>query len=451
MNEGVLVHFISLALAFYNIFFFLIFFGAACLLFVKCHATPPGVARAQRPTRMMRLLMRRRVFVLVLITSLISRGASLAPVAARGHAVDVEVTKHPHPSGRDDGTILDKFRVDLDDPPRQRWKHVMMANKEKARVTMSYLFSSLPKTVHAEINVLVSNAEARLPLWAREEMLGVADVLNVTFGDVVVVNLFFEITPFCTSIVSQSAASGKIYHARNMDFGLAMPELSASLRDIAVDVEFWKAGKLAFSATTFAGYVGVATGMRAGAFSITANEREMTGSIPIPNIFKSLINLVGILMKTDAYPVTWAVRELLEDGKTDFDGAVSVLGARKFATQMYLTVGGVSPGEGVVLTRGRNELLDTWRIDADAGQWFLVQTNYDHWIPMPPWDNRKVPAEKAITEVGAEEISPVTIYERVLSRDPVLNELTVYSTSMSCSEGTYESRVRDCPKCSPFR
>ena len=27
------------------------------------------------------------------------------------------------------------------------------------------------------------------------------------------------------------------------------------------------------------------------------------------------------------------------------------------------------------------------------------------------------------------------MYERVLSLDPVLNELTVYSTVMSCSEG----------------
>ena len=55
-------------------------------------------------------------------------------------------------------------------------------------------------------------------------------------------------------------------------------------------------------------------------------------------------------------------------------------------------------------------MLNTWRINADDGEWFLVQTNYDHWIPMPPWDNRKAPAEKTILEVGAEEISPSTIY-----------------------------------------
>ena len=66
------------------------------------------------------------------------------------------------------------------------------------------------------------------------------------------VNSFFEITPFCTSIVSQSA-SGRVYHGRNMDFGLAMPTLSENLRDIAVDVEFRTAGETAFVVTTFAG------------------------------------------------------------------------------------------------------------------------------------------------------------------------------------------------------
>ena len=51
---------------------------------------------------------------------------------------------------------------------------------------------------------------------------------------------------------------------------------------------------------------------------------------------------------------------------------------------MYLTIGGTGVDEGTVLTRGRNELLDVWRMNATAGEWFLVQTNYDHWLVMPP-------------------------------------------------------------------
>ena len=149
--------------------------------------------------------MRMRPLLLVtLVTALMPGGASLAPSTARRQGVNLEMTTHRHPSGRDDGTPLEKFRVDLDDPPHVRWKNIMKANREGARATMFYLFSSLPETVHSEVDVLISNAEARLPAWAREEMLGVADALNVTFGDVVIVNLFFEITPFCTCLLYTS-------------------------------------------------------------------------------------------------------------------------------------------------------------------------------------------------------------------------------------------------------
>ena len=378
---------------------------------------------------------------------LVSGAASLNPTTVGGRFGQLTNLAS---AARPDGAPLEKFVVNLDDPPRLRWKNVMLGNKEGALSTMSYLFKSLPDGLHAEVDALMVDAEARFPEWAKEEMLGVADVLNVTFGDVALVNLFFEITPFCTSIVSQSA-SGRVYHGRNMDFGLAMPTLSENLRDIAVDVEFRKAGETAFVVTTFAGYVGAATGMRPGAFSITANEREMTGPLPIPNIFKSVLNLMYALVTTEAYPVTWAVREVLQDETMSYADAISELSARKFATQMYLTIGGTGVDEGTVLTRGRNELLDVWRMNATAGEWFLVQTNYDHWLVMPPWDNRKKPAEKAMVNVSAQEISPRAMYERVLSLDPVLNELTVYSTVMSCSEGTYESFLRDCKDCSPFR
>lgn len=355
-----------------------------------------------------------------------------------------------------DGTPLPRFEVDLDEPPRLRWEAVMTANRLATRRTMTYLFDKVPVSVHAQVDKLVAEGEESVPEWAREEMQGIADVLNVTLADVVLVNLFFEITPFCTSIVTQSCSTGRVHHARNMDFGLGMPALSEKLRDIAVDVAFLKAGKPAFVITTFAGYIGAATGMRlgeGGLFSITANEREMTGPVPVPNIFKSILNLVDALMTTDAFPVTWAVREVLEDDSThaSFDAAVSALSTRPFATQMYMTIGGTAAGQGVVLTRDHNKLLDTWRMNATSGGWYLVQTNYDHWLPMPPWDNRKKPAEKALNEVGAAAITQETIYEAVLSRDPVLNKLTVYSTTMSCGEGKYDSFVRTCDSCSPFR
>ena len=38
-------------------------------------------------------------------------------------------------------------------------------------------------------------------------------------GEVVLYNIFYEVFTVCTSIVAQDT-NGKLYHARNLDFGL---------------------------------------------------------------------------------------------------------------------------------------------------------------------------------------------------------------------------------------
>ena len=45
-------------------------------------------------------------------------------------------------------------------------------------------------------------------------------------------------------------------------------------------------------------------------------------------------------------------------------------------------------------------------------------------------------------DIGSDAITPSAIYKEVLSLDPVLNKLTVYSTYMACSTGAYKGRVR---------
>jgi N-acylethanolamine-hydrolysing acid amidase len=65
--------------------------------------------------------------------------------------------------------------------------------------------------------------------------------------------------------------------AGNLDFNLA-----GLLRNLTIEVDFQSKGQTVFTATTYAGYVGVLTGMRPGAFSISLDQRE-SGS-PIENI-----------------------------------------------------------------------------------------------------------------------------------------------------------------------
>ena len=99
---------------------------------------------------MSRVVQMRPLLLVTLVTALMPGGASLAPSTARRQGVNLEMTTHRHPSGRDDGTPLEKFRVDLDDPPHVRLKHIMKANRESARCADVLLILSLPETVHSE-------------------------------------------------------------------------------------------------------------------------------------------------------------------------------------------------------------------------------------------------------------------------------------------------------------
>ena len=62
-------------------------------------------------------------------------------------------------------------------------------------------------------------------------------------------------------------------------------------------------------------------------------------------------------------------------------------------------------------------------------RWFLVETNYDHWTTPPPSDDRRHPAEKALTKLTQEKLAPQSLF-KVMSVHPVLNNRTVYTTIM---------------------
>ena len=83
----------------------------------------------------------------------------------------------------------------------------------------------------------------------------------------VMLNALYELEAWCTSIVAQTP-SGEIIHSRNLDFDFA-----DYMRAITFRARFERDGKYLYDADMFAGCQGVYTGMKAGAFSISENER----------------------------------------------------------------------------------------------------------------------------------------------------------------------------------
>jgi len=266
------------------------------------------------------------------------------------------------------------------------------------------------------------------------EIRGCAGYLGIDWGWATLLNLGYEVSDACTSIVAQTT-DGKIYHARNMDFWEGMG-FTNSLRDVLIQATFTKGGKTEFVATTFAGYVGVLSGMRPNGFSITIDTRFYPEGIT--NLFYEII---AAIEEKNASLVSFLSRNVLMK-EHDFDAAVDSLSNVPLIADVYYIIAGSAPGEGAVISRNRMNASDVWRLQSPK-RWYLVETNYDHW-EQPPWfDDRVKPAEDAMNAMGQAGLTLEGMYE-VLSVKPVFNLQTTY-TILSCpAEGSYQSFVRYC-------
>jgi hypothetical protein len=93
------------------------------------------------------------------------------------------------------------------------------------------------------------------PTEYAQEIMGCAQAMDVPYGWVALLNLGYEVSDACTSIVAQTT-DGKILHGRNLDFWAGMG-FTDTLKNMTLIANYQKSGKTVFQATTFAGYVGV--------------------------------------------------------------------------------------------------------------------------------------------------------------------------------------------------
>ena len=162
------------------------------------------------------------------------------------------------------------------------------------------------------------------------------------------------------------------------------------------------------------------------------------------------------------------IRQLATEEAT-FEGAVARAAATPLAAASYIVLGGAKPGEGALITRGRDgsrnatahhqpmsggggghegadaaasSPADVMRLDAAAGRWYLLETNYDHDKPPDAHDDRRAVATRALARHGrpADARRAQTALLAVLSDNghcnatrgerPVLNARTVYTAAV---------------------
>ena len=84
---------------------------------------------------------------------------------------------------------------------------------------------------------------------------------------------------------------------------------------------------------------------------------------------------------------------------------------------------------------------DVWKMKNDPDDWFMVETNYDHWQKAPVFDDRRDRARNHLKAIGTSNMSLLGIWD-VLSTPPVLAPTTLTTHLVDIASGEHRAYHR---------
>lgn len=319
---------------------------------------------------------------------------------------------------------IPKFVIDLNEKSENRWNDVINIYKtkfDKIINVMDKLLKGFKQTALLWIIWYYSEQ-----VFYIDELRAISIKTGIMLEKIILLQLCYELFACCTSILINE--NGKIIHYRTMDW--EMPEL----KELTINVEFVRGDKHIFSATTWAGYVGVMTGLKAGVCTLALNYRNSGDSI-FTNLNRSI---------NGAWPVGFLMRHLLET-ETSYDKIKHYLEISPLISPCYLTIGGLESGVGVVLSRTRDS-VDKIQILGKNDHDFIVQTNIDHdkehYITANNilYSQQRIQIVKNIMEKYTNTNSVKKIIQK-FNTWPIINDATIYTTVMCCKNNKMYSYV----------
>lgn len=147
--------------------------------------------------------------------------------------------------------------------------------------------------------------------------------------------------------------------------------------------KFVKDGTYAYDMVQFGGNVGGITGFKAGAFSISLNQRKLDHSLHLTYTLRQTLQFfipetkvpLGLienllLMFTGFNEISWTIRDTL-DQCDNFECAHKKLSTELISSVGYIILAGTQPGQGVVITRNR--------FNTDHEDWIIENSNFTKW------------------------------------------------------------------------
>ena len=370
----------------------------------------------------------------------------------------------PLPSG--EAMAVEWHVVSLDEPPEERWLKVVKPHAKEIAAVANDCVKVVARILgNNTLSRLLSGLDSHLPQYYAslpdddygKEIKAVARVVGIDESIMFLYSIVYTVFGACTSIVAEND-DGSIWHARNLDFGLWPSfnfsghnfwEMTALLRPMVINVDVQRGGRTVFQHTTFAGFLGVHTALKPGAFSLSIDSR-------FDDHFDA--GLLRYLLEPGAHTgaeVTLLSRHVFETAGS-YAEAFALLNATRLLGPAYVILGGVGRAEGAVITKGaagkgilaaEGKTINVWSLaSAQASKdHFILETNYDHWADVLPFDDRRSPAYDCMrTRLGGPSGYNASGLYNVLSATPNLNRLTVFTTLMHAGTGRFEAYRQFC-------
>lgn len=113
------------------------------------------------------------------------------------------------------------YIINLDADPKDRWKEIGEKYKTDIKQTLEEVKKKAGEAVRillrlVDVQAIGRELDSLLPPPYGDELRGLAEATDIPVGELFVLNLVYDITAHCTSIVAQSS-TGYLLHARNLD------------------------------------------------------------------------------------------------------------------------------------------------------------------------------------------------------------------------------------------
>ena len=127
--------------------------------------------------------------------------------------------------------------IDLDVAPEERWVNITKKYAEYSPQILADIRKKIPAFVFPLAEKLAVGMDKYFPEPFPAEMKGVSKGLDLSLADTILLNIFYDLSAFCTSIVAQDK-DGNIFHGRNLDYSF-----SKTLRNLTFISNFRSKGK----------------------------------------------------------------------------------------------------------------------------------------------------------------------------------------------------------------